>query len=567
VFPLQRTGLPAWLILDLAFVSFWGGETPSTSNLRIEISRARCSIMEGFSFIASSPAPAADEFKSIWLALAEIARSEEAEAAGASSHGYQSELATPELVVELRRLLAAERHTGRLVCRYLADLADRIHGGHDRELCAYVDEFHAAACFFDLGTREVRERVRIGRALRRLPQIEVAFVAGELSYSRVREITRVAQVDTQSEWLERARKLDMRSLERRVAREAPQCAVAPGRFDATTGDTPDRARLPTAGLPAEVPSSGVPNEQTSRSTRRELARLHAQWLDRDSMRVTFELSADAWALVERALEGARQKAATFLGDADALAAVARDALAAQNQSGDASDPRCAVVVYECRRCAQSGLDTGVGLFELEPAAATTLACGAREIDLASEGRSVQRGGPLPAAIRRAVLLRDHCRCRVPGCNRRRYVDVHHLIARSNGGEHSRSNCITLCSTHHRRLHEGQLLIIGNADAQPHFYDAALQPLATFDDARSSPASRQARQNPEPAEAIDARATQLGILSEPAVRLLEIMGRQGNWTPNDLLEKSALEPAELQHALLLLELEGRVRRRGYEIDPV
>jgi hypothetical protein len=195
--------------------------------------------------------------------------------------------------------------------------------------------------------------------------------------------------------------------------------------------------------------------------------------------VTFELPAEAWALLERALEGARRKAATPLTDADALAAVARDALASQNQAADASDPRCSVVVYECRSCAKSELDTGVSSLELEPATAATLACGAREVDLASEGRTVQRGGPLPAAIRRAVLVRDRCRCRVPGCNRRRYVDVHHLVPRSEDGEHSRRNCISLCSTHHRRLHEGKLLITGDADAEPLFQDAAKQTVAAF----------------------------------------------------------------------------------------
>jgi hypothetical protein len=474
------------------------------------------------------------------MALAHSERVEQVEAAEASSHDYHPELATPELIVQIRRLLAAERRVGRLVCRYLADLADRIHGQRDRELLAYVDEFQAAACFFELGAREVRERVRIGRALRQLPQIEAAFIAGELSYSRVREVTRVAQPDTELAWLACARDLDMRTLERRVAGTAEELARrrhldetaaefcgsangARGTFDAagaqfgeaTTeprgatdgsveaydaagthfGEATAKSRGATDGsveaydaASTHAPSStrspsstmdGAAAERASRATPREQARMHTRWLDHDALRVTFELPAEVWALLERALEGARQKAATPLGDAEALAAVVRDALASQNQAADASDPRCSVVVYECSRCGKSELDTGVGAFELEPAAAATLGCGKSEVELASEGRGVQRGGPLPAAIRRAVLLRDRCRCRVPGCSRRRYVDVHHLIARAEGGDHSRSNCITLCSTHHRRLHEGKLLITGDADAEPVFQDSANQRVASF----------------------------------------------------------------------------------------
>ena len=65
--------------------------------------------------------------------------------------------------------------------------------------------------------RDTRERVRVGRALRELPRVEDAFVSGEVSYSRVRELTRVAEPSTEMEWLELARTLDMQALERRVA--------------------------------------------------------------------------------------------------------------------------------------------------------------------------------------------------------------------------------------------------------------------------------------------------------------------------------------------------------------
>jgi hypothetical protein len=721
--------------------------------------------MEDFATLSWVSDASVGGFESIWMALARSERVEEAEVAHASSHDYHQELATPELIVQIRRLLATERRAGRLVCRYLADLADRIHGQRDRELLAYVDEFHAAACFFDLGAREVRERVRIGRALRQLPRIETAFIAGELSYSRVREVTRVAQPDTESEWLACARDLDMRALERRVAGTAEELAAHRSRcthFDEANAESrgvADDSSEVFDAAGAHTPSStraSAANERTSRVMPREPRRLHTRWHDHDSLSVTFELSAEAWALLERALEGARQKAASPLADAEALAAVARDALASQNQAGDASDPRCSVVLYECRSCAKSELDTGVGSFELQPATAATLGCGAREVDLASEGRGVQRGGPLPAAIRRAVLLRDRCRCRVPGCNRRRYVDVHHLVPRSEGGEHSRRNCITVCSTHHRRLHEGKLLITGDADAKPFFEDAANQTLASIGepgDARAArradhasnaegaptpsrrkphhsvtanadsesivrdaanqtaaslgepgdgraarrerqsgepsddndaatqlgtsnapatawrqrhcldaenvsagrqrqghasndegpaPAARRKQQRNEPSddihpratqlgtlndsaptqgerrprhgegasaprrrqehvwdskcttpasrcerpagddgtatapapqqrqsndEDIDARTTQVGILNDDALRLLQIMGRRGNWNSDVLLERSALPLPELQHALLLLELEGRVRRRGCAFDPV
>jgi hypothetical protein len=58
-----------------------------------------------------------------------------------------------------------------------------------------------------------------------------------------------------------------------------------------------------------------------------------------------------------------------------------------------------------------------------------------------------------------------------------------------------------------------------------------------------------------------------MLNDNALRLLQIMGRRGSWTSDLLFERSASPFPELHHAILLLELEGRVRRRGCEIDPV
>jgi hypothetical protein len=135
-----------------------------------------------------------------------------------------------------------------------------------------------------------RERVRVGRALRQLPEIERAFVDGELSYSRVREVTRVATTQSEPGWLELARGLDMRSLERRVAAERE-----------AAGANSDRHDEP---------------HQPART----------QWVGPGRVRVTFELSAEAWALLERAMREARPAGAARPSDGEALEAVARAAL-------------------------------------------------------------------------------------------------------------------------------------------------------------------------------------------------------------------------------------------------
>src|SRR3954451_9982150 len=53
-----------------------------------------------------------------------------------------------------------------------------------------------------MGLGAARERVRVGHALRQLPTIATAFGDGQLSYCKVRALTRVATPETESELLE-----------------------------------------------------------------------------------------------------------------------------------------------------------------------------------------------------------------------------------------------------------------------------------------------------------------------------------------------------------------------------
>jgi hypothetical protein len=49
---------------------------------------------------------------------------------------------------------------------------------------------------------------------------------------------------------------------------------------------------------------------------------------------------------------------------------------------------------------------------------------------------------------------------VPGCRHANYVDVHHLVPRSDGGRHTSENLVTLCSAHHRAIHRSEVFVEG-----------------------------------------------------------------------------------------------------------
>jgi 5-methylcytosine-specific restriction endonuclease McrA len=59
---------------------------------------------------------------------------------------------------------------------------------------------------------------------------------------------------------------------------------------------------------------------------------------------------------------------------------------------------------------------------------------------------------IPATSLHAVRRRDLGRCQSPGCQRTRWIEIHHRVPRAQGGSHDPDNLVTLCGYHHRQHH-------------------------------------------------------------------------------------------------------------------
>jgi hypothetical protein len=94
---------------------------------------------------------------------------------------------------EGRWLLAAER------------AAVHVHLGYS-SFSEYIERM------FGYQPRSLQERLRVAEALEGLPAFARALSSGELSWSAVRELTRVAVCETEQEWLEFARGKTIRQL-------------------------------------------------------------------------------------------------------------------------------------------------------------------------------------------------------------------------------------------------------------------------------------------------------------------------------------------------------------------
>ncbi|MFT4764536.1 MAG: hypothetical protein ACI9OH_001631, partial [Oleispira sp.] len=70
----------------------------------------------------------------------------------------------------------------------------------------------------------------------------------------------------------------------------------------------------------------------------------------------------------------------------------------------------------------------------------------------------RRSRVIPAAMSRALSIRDGGCCQFPGCCESRYVEGHHVKHWADGGETKLDNLVTLCRYHHRELHRGKFFL-------------------------------------------------------------------------------------------------------------
>jgi len=105
-----------------------------------------------------------------------------------------------------------------------------------------------------------------------------------------------------------------------------------------------------------------------------------------------------------------------------------------------------VIEKLCPACHRAWMETHAGPIEIERETREMIECDADVIcgDEACGTPGHKRSG-IPPATRRAVLARDDARCQVPGCGRDRWVDLHHIKKRSEGGSHDPLNLVTTCT--------------------------------------------------------------------------------------------------------------------------
>jgi hypothetical protein len=366
--------------------------------------------------------------------------------------------------------LAAHIHAATYRLLVLLREFDDRHGWDGWKSCAQWLSWRTG-----IGLDAAREKVRVARALPALPLVGAAFERGELSYSKVRAITRIATPATEEMLMKVAIHGTASQLERvvrgwrRVDRERETARANRNheeRFLRTRHDEHGNLRI-EARLPAELGA-------------RFLQALEAAW---DAVRgAPPETGGDTGAFPRKGApaEGGQEPApgprrSHAQARADALVLLADSALAAGLPGRRAADVHQVVIHVDAEVMADPAADGRSELGDgslVAPETSRRLACDASIVTVRedAEGNALsvgRRRRSVPPAIRRALADRDRG-CRFPGCHHERFLEAHHIRHWADGGETKLGNLVHLCSFHHRVLHEGGFRIEGSPDGELRF---------------------------------------------------------------------------------------------------
>jgi hypothetical protein len=329
---------------------------------------------------------------------------------------------------------------------------DRRHGWSDGALrsCAHWLNFK---CGLDLGA--AREKVRVAHALPTLPKIAAAMARGELSYSKVRALTRVAEEATEDYFLMIALHGTAHHVEtlvrhyRRVkeveelGREAAQQENRRLNYwFQSDGSFVFSGCLPALAGAALVKALEAAMEALPPSD------IDAEWSEAPGNRPARR--ADALALLAESFQRKGPKTVSTADRYQVVVHVDAETLRESTAGRCEIEHGPAVAAETARRLAcDSSLVTVIENAQGEP------------LDVGRKTRSI------PPAIRRALISRDNG-CRFPGCTHQRYVDAHHIQHWVHGGETKLGNLVTLCRFHHRYVHDESIAIQTKLDGNWRF---------------------------------------------------------------------------------------------------
>lgn len=264
--------------------------------------------------------------------------------------------------------------------------------------------------------------LQLCRSFRELPKVKEKIQSGDLGYTSARVLIKVANKKNQDEWLDFALNNSRRDLEVEVKRAKQQ---------ATDEAVGQKSLIPVP--PKRRPTAVVP------------------------VKVSLQMSPVQFARYEALWEQIRKQRHAPAGKVEALLEIMETYVGGEVKTAEKSSPRVdvrppvQVHVHLCPECEKATMQTSKGELDL----------GKDEVERALCDCQVSRPNQrnttsIPPSIRRLVFARARHQCQHQGCDHARYLEIHHVIPRSQGGSNDPDNCICLCSAHHALVHKHKI---------------------------------------------------------------------------------------------------------------
>ncbi|MFH2002991.1 MAG: HNH endonuclease signature motif containing protein [Planctomycetota bacterium] len=358
-----------------------------------------------------------------------------------------------------------------------------------------------------LPARKTRELLRVARALEELPEVDHAFATHRISWSAVRELTRVATKNTETEWVEFAESSSIRKIEQAVSRTKKGDRPCRDAYGLTQSKLKVIAELPPEDYAvweaafarvASIAAQGDPHLDAAGVLMVLAQNFLEQPLSmeekekRNAFQVVYHRCTDcerAWIMNVDGPEGiSASKVAqrepmaekVFLHESrednreentgsierefslpdDPRGSCNPDSNPSMN-SDETNDPGGSSDSYSSPcMCTKGSLENKIHAEGDEQEATEAIPLAVSTKSLPSVPMEL-RDKPNSLVIRNQVLLRDGQLCAAPGCMNKAELNVHHRVWRSHGGRTQEENLLCLCRECHSLVHNGLLEIKNN----------------------------------------------------------------------------------------------------------
>ncbi len=376
--------------------------------------------------------------------------------ASSRTRGFVANLSAKQIDARLRQAAEAFRRSERNLVVWLAELE---HRRLYREL-GFSSIHQYARAQLGFSDNLTYRLLALARELEHLPRLRTSVAKGEIGWTKAQELVKVVGVENEEAWIEEAKRIGRRDLRRRVVL-AKRAAAARRK-----GNGGQQELDPSAGPPPPAPPlDRAPTTVTYRFTPTQLARFEAQMEKIHKMRLVAPSTSKEVILLE-ALEAlieapsARSSEVETAASEDSSAEAAASGSSSAQVAGSArarggvdlrrrkSTSPYQIIITRCESCGRGTVETHHGTKEITRAELEAASC-----DAVIHKDGERSRAAVPESTRWEVFTRDRHRCRALGCRHTRFLEIHHLVPRDQGGTNQIDNLVTLCSSCHRLCHE------------------------------------------------------------------------------------------------------------------